>query len=110
MMLLAAALVFCGALLLCIAMDRHQVQVLMARLDRRTDRLVRIAGWLVLGLGFIPAVAAKGWAMGSVAWVSLCAAAILALVLLLTYRPRLLPRIGLAVLAIGGLSGLFSLL
>lgn len=109
-MLLAACLVFCGALLLCIAMDRHQTQILNARLTAPTDRLLRLLGYLLLGAAFFAACAAKGWAIGSVAWVALCSAAIVALVLLLTYMPRLLPRIGLVALVIGGISGLVTLL
>lgn len=110
MMLSAAALVFCGALLLCIAMDRHQSQVLMAKLSRHTGHLLRLFATLLLGAGYLVTAAVKGWAIGGVAWILLCTAAILVLVLLLTYMPRLLPRIGLAALAISGLSGLFILL
>lgn len=110
MLLLAAALIFAGMLGLCAAMERHQTQILMAHLTAPQTRLLRVAATLLLMAGFVAAIIARDWAIGSVVWVVLCGAASVCVVLLLTYMPRLLPRIGLAVLAIGGLSGLLTLL
>lgn len=110
MMLLAAALTFAGMLGLCAAMERHQGQILMAQLAPSRARLLRLTGWLLLVAGFAAAVTARGWAIGSVTWVSLCGAAAVCVVLLLTFYPRLLPRLGLLALVLGaaaGLTGLF---
>lgn len=106
----AAALTFAGMFGLCAAMERHQSQVLMAQLAPSQARLLRLVAWLLLIAGFAAAVAARSWAIGSVLWVSLCGAAAVCVVLLLTFYPRLLPRLALLALAVGAAAGLADLL
>lgn len=110
MLLLAAALTFGGMLGLCAAMERHQTQVLMAQLASSQVRLLRLAAALLLIAAFAATVTARGWAIGSVLWVALCGAATVCVVLLLTFYPRLLPRLGLLALTIGAAAGLADLL
>jgi len=106
----AAALTFAGMLGLCAAMERHQSQVLKAQLAPSQTRLLRLIASLLLLAGFAAAVVARGWPIGSVLWVALCGAAAVSVVLLLTFYPRLLPRLALLALAVGAAAGLAGLL
>nr|WP_187670131.1 DUF3325 domain-containing protein [Pseudomonas carbonaria] len=85
---LALALSYAGMAGLCLGMDRHHVQV-WPRKSRARQRLLRLAGWLLLAAALWPCLRAWGGAVGTVVWCGVLTAGALALVLLLPYRPRL---------------------
>lgn len=91
------ALAFSGFAALCLAMEKHQMELYGAR--RATParrRQLRAVGWLLLGAAFACCVAAAGWSVGPVLWLgSLTASAALLALGLLPYRPRLIVPLAL---------------
>lgn len=88
---------FAGFAALCLAMDKHQSELLGRRLARRRIRLLRCVAIATLAVAYACAVAVSGWRFGSVEWVGAIMIAALALTLLLPYRPLWIVR-----LAVGG--------
>ncbi|MGC4027631.1 MAG: DUF3325 family protein [Steroidobacteraceae bacterium] len=86
----------CGAgfAALALAMDRHARQVLEGGLVLRTRRLLRIAGWLLLAIALLVAMA--GWrpGVGAVVWVGWLSVAGLVLVFMLPNFSRRRERKG----------------
>lgn len=100
---LAFGLAYAGFLLLSLAMDRHHRDLLGGVPGRMRRWLFRIGGWALLGLSILPCGALWGWSFGAVAWCGVLTLAVLALVSLAPYAPRvallaapLLPALGLA--------------
>ncbi len=77
-----------GLLGLCLAMNRHHVQVLHGNPGRPRRLVLRLAGWSLLGVALCLSSQAWGWAIGPVAWFGLLSLAALGLVFLLPYAPR----------------------
>ena len=106
---LALALAYAGFTALCLAMERHYGEVFgLRRVPARRALALRITGWALLALSLPPCVVARGWAMGVVLWCGVLSAAVLPLVLLLPYAPRLaawlapaLPPIAALLLTLG---------
>ncbi|MFV0623598.1 DUF3325 domain-containing protein [Sphingomonas sp. ac-8] len=88
---------FAGFTALCLAMDKHQLELLGARLGRSDTRLLRSAAVVALTAAYACSVAVAGWRFGSVEWVGAIMIAALAMTLILPYRPRWIVR-----LAVGG--------
>ncbi|HEX7027873.1 MAG TPA: DUF3325 domain-containing protein [Gammaproteobacteria bacterium] len=98
MLLLALSLTYSAYTLLCLSMPKHYRHVTGAAADhRRSRRLFRVGGWLLIALSFASCVQAAGWQFGPVQWVGLLAAAGVLLVFLLPYKPK--TAAGLAVVA-----------
>lgn len=95
---LVLALSYAGMAGLCLGMDRHHQQVWKAKAPGR-QRLLRLAGWLLLAAALWPCLRAWGQAVGPVVWLGAQSAAAFALVSLLPYRPRLA----------AGIAGIFTL-
>ncbi|AVX87666.1 DUF3325 domain-containing protein [Pseudomonas sp. VE 196-7] len=99
-MLLALLLCYAGFSALCLSMPRHHDELLGNKPSARRARVLKLAGWLLLGLSLWAAVGANGWSFGLVDWFAVLMLSALALVLLLPYRPRLaLALAGLSLLA-----------
>lgn len=103
-LLLGAALSYAGMAALCLGMDRHHRQV-WTRTAPARQRALRIIGWLLLAAAIWPCVRAWGSSVGVVIWFGLLSAAVLVLVLLLPYRPKIAALL-MGVTAIGSLSTL----
>ncbi|MFJ3008459.1 DUF3325 domain-containing protein [Pseudomonas fluorescens] len=88
-MLLALLLCYTGFSALCLSMPRHHDELLGNKPSVRRARVLKLAGWLLLGLSLWAAVVAHGWSFGLVDWFAVLMLSALALVLLLPYRPRL---------------------
>jgi hypothetical protein len=86
--ILSAALCYAGMAGLCLAMDRHHSQVWKAKAPNR-QRLLRVAGWLLLALAVWPCVLIWDGAVGPVVWCGMLSVGAFVLVLLLPYRPRI---------------------
>lgn len=100
-MLLALLLCYAGFTALCLAMDRHHVELLGRKASPRRRQGLRLGGWLLLALSLWPAVAVPEWGLGLVQWCAMLMLSGALLVLLLPYRPRL-------VLSLAGVSLLAS--
>jgi len=79
-----------------LSMDRHQEQMLGRELGADAARAWRAAGWLALPLAAAPCLAAWGASVGAAAWLGVLTGAAMGVGLLLTYAPRLLPRVAAA--------------
>lgn len=85
---LALLTCYSGLLGLCLAIDRHHVQILQGKPGWPRRQLLRLSGWTLLGVALWLCSLTWGWAIGPVAWCGLLSAAALALVFLLAYAPR----------------------
>ncbi len=84
----AFCLAYAGLGGLCLAMGRHQRQVLGRELGRWPARALRLAGWCALTVAMVACVQGWGVSVGVVAWFGFLSAAGLALVFVLPYLPR----------------------
>lgn len=89
MIWLAMALSFSGFTALCLAMEKHQLDLYgKAGATPRRRRQLRALGWTTTAVACAGCVAAQGWAMGPVLWLgSMTAAGIVLTFWLLPYRP-----------------------
>lgn len=94
----AFCLSYAGLAALCLAMNRHQLQVWRRALAPGAARMLRVAGWWLVAGALLPCIGGWGTGIGVVAWFGLLSAAALALVFLLPYLPRF--SVGLAVPAL----------
>ena len=85
----ALAFAYIGMLTLCQGLERHYKQVWGKPPAARLRRVLRVAGWLSLGLSFWFCGLAWGWAMGPVGWFGMISLSGFSLLMLLPYRPRL---------------------
>lgn len=90
----AFCLAYAGLGALCLAMGRHQRQVLGRELARWPARMLRLVGWGLVAAAMLACTQGWGVSVGLVAWLGFLSAAGLALVFLLPYLPR--AGIGLA--------------
>lgn len=88
--LLAFLLSYGGLFVLCLAMPKHYRAMLgtNALSPGAVLLMIRIAGWLILGLSFAASAAAVGWAFGPVQWVGYLSMGGFVLVFGLPYAPR----------------------
>jgi uncharacterized protein DUF3325 len=101
--LAAICLAWVGMSCFCVAMTRHHRAVFGGTPARRTRLLLRVTGTMLLALSLAAAVSGAGWAFGSVQWGCAISVSALAMVLLVSYRPRWLLRATAAILLAGGL-------
>ncbi len=87
---------------LCLAMDKHRLDVFGKR-PAPPARGLRVVGWLLLVASFVAAVTDSGWALGPVLWLgALTGAGLLLVFWLLPYRPRAVVPVALALpMAVG---------
>ncbi len=104
--LAALALAFAGMAGLALAMDRHHEQVTgRAEVVPHTRRRVlRWVGSLLLALSLAACIGAWGATVGVTAWCGFLTAGGLLVGVLLTYAPRLAPRVSAATVLVAGLS------
>lgn len=102
---LAIALAYSGFTALCLAMEKHQLELYgKQRAGAQRMRAWRIVGWTLLGIAFAGCVHDTGWGLGPVVWLgALTVSGLFLAYALLPYRPRwiaplawTLPVIGLA--------------
>ncbi|WP_263262661.1 DUF3325 domain-containing protein [Pseudomonas sp. RIT-PI-S] len=88
-MLVAAMLCYAGFSALCLAMERHHLDLLGARPGAARQRALRLSGWVLLAVAMAVLIASGGWAMGLIRFCGLAMASAGLLVGLLPYRPKL---------------------
>ncbi|GJL61023.1 MAG: hypothetical protein NPIRA03_38800 [Nitrospirales bacterium] len=82
-----------GLLMLCLGMPKHYQAMLgqssfppnsfLARL------ILKIVGWLILGLSLVVAIATAGWSFGPVQWIGFLSIGGLTLIVVRSHAPRL---------------------
>lgn len=95
---------------LCLSLDRHHREVFQSRPGKRRVALLRTAGWVGIGLSLFVTGQVEGWAFAPVQWIGALTGAGLALVLLLSYRPRIVYPASAASLLVGSAAAFFLLL
>ncbi|MDL5365678.1 DUF3325 domain-containing protein [Xanthomonas sp. NCPPB 2654] len=107
---LGLCLAFSGFVALCLAMEKHQLELHGARRAAPARmRQLRIVGWLLLAAAFACCVTALGWTIGPVLWLgTLSASAALLTYGLLPYRPRAMVPLALAAPPLGLVAALLS--
>lgn len=108
----ALASAFSGFVALCLAMEKHQLDLYgRERATPRRRRGFRIVGWSLLALAFALCVSDSGWALGPVLWLgALTASGLLVALWLLPYRPRLVLPAACAAPVLAAVAGLLSYL
>ncbi|QXH47763.1 DUF3325 domain-containing protein [Pseudomonas xanthosomatis] len=102
-MLGVALIVFAGFAGLCLAMEKHFVELFRRKPTRPQLKALRAGGWALLALALVLAVQAQGWALGLVEWTALLMAGATLWVFGLPYQPRLLLGLAAASLVLGPL-------
>lgn len=97
MIVLCLALCFSGFGSLCLGIDRHYEQVFGHKPEALIRHLLRLLGWLLLGIASAPAILALGPSIGLALWASLLSLAAFAQTTLLSYRPSLIPALSLGI-------------
>lgn len=107
----ALLLAHAGFAALALAMDRHHraMWVKTRGCPRQLRPILTTAGTLALAASLAAALRAWPPANGAVAWFGLLTVAALALVLLLTYRPRFALAVGVTAAALGLAAGVASI-
>ncbi|WP_447963639.1 DUF3325 domain-containing protein [Nitrospira sp. Ecomares 2.1] len=110
--ILVFLLSYAGLFTLCLAMPKH-FQVMLGKpfLPSSPSMLIlKIVGWLILGLSFAMAVDTAGWSFGPVRWVGYLAIGGLTLIFGLPFAPRLVLLLGILTCCGGPLAVLVFLL
>lgn len=79
---------------LCLSQNRHHAEILGSKPGRQRVILLRVLGWLGIALSLLLAGSTEGWAFGPVQWIGALTGAGFVLVLLLSYKPRLVVAAG----------------
>jgi len=90
-MLVLISFSFAAMMLFCLAMTKHRKQVLEDEISSLTVRFFRPFAWLLLlFIGYL-SVDMYGWSIGPALFFGALTIAILLLILLLTYRAKIVP-------------------
>jgi hypothetical protein len=91
--ILVFLLSYSGLFTLCLAMPKHYQAILGQSSPPPNPSLVllilKIVGWLILGLSLVVAIATAGWSFGPIQWVGFLSLGGLTLIFVLSYTPRL---------------------
>ncbi|WP_417762933.1 DUF3325 domain-containing protein [Shewanella sp.] len=90
MSLLGFILAFIGFNLLCVNTGRNANKIVDVTLSQTQQRLLTLMGWVALIMSLWPMLTIDSIAIGLVNWAMLLTLAASSVVLLLTYRPKLL--------------------
>ncbi|KQP55246.1 iron transporter [Methylobacterium sp. Leaf399] len=101
---------FAALAALCLSLDRHHREVFRSRPGKRRVVALRLAGWVGIGLSLLLTGHVEGWDLGLVGWIGALTGAAVALVLLLSYRPRIVYPAGAGAFLVGACAGLLLLL
>jgi hypothetical protein len=94
-MLLLIALSFTSMVLFCLAMPKHRTQMLTNELSWLLVATCKPLAWFLLMVTFYLSVECYGWSIGPALFFGVLSAALLALILLLTYRPKIIPSLAI---------------
>ena len=103
-MLILTSLSFLVMVLFCLAMEKHRKQVFVQTMPKVAILLFRPLAWLALIFTAYLSVALFGWSIGPALLFGALTMATLLLILLLTYRAKIVPQLTIASLLIAGVS------
>lgn len=95
-MFVLTSLSFSAMVLFCLAMDKHRKQVLEQKVSTIAVRFFRPTAWLILLFTTYLSVNQFGWSIGISVLFGALTIATLVLILLLTYRARIVPQVAIA--------------
>jgi hypothetical protein len=106
----AMALAFSGFVALCLAMEKHQMDLHGAnRAGAKAMQRLRWTGWALTAAAFVVAVVARGWTIGPLWWLGAMTASGAVITFgLLPYRPRWMKPAALALPLIALMSMLLT--
>ncbi|MDF0732832.1 DUF3325 domain-containing protein [Pseudomonas entomophila] len=107
-MLSIAWLTFAGLAALCLAMEKHFVDLLGRKPQGRQLHVLCVAGWTLLSLALVLAVYWRGLAHGLVEWSAVLMAGLTLWVFGLPYLPRVLMGLAAAGLVLAPLLAVFA--
>lgn len=107
-MLSVALFTFAGLAALCLAMEKHFVELLGRKPQGRQLRTLRVAGWGLLLLALSLALHWRGVADGLVQWSAVLMAGLTLWVFGLPYQPRLLLGLAAASVVLAPLLAVFA--
>ncbi|NQY89977.1 MAG: DUF3325 domain-containing protein [Colwellia sp.] len=90
-MFLLSCLSFSTMVLFCLAMDKHREQIIDIELPQLFVRTFRPLAWLLLVMTFYISTELYGWSIGPAFFFGALTAALLPLILLLTYKAKIVP-------------------
>ncbi|MEH3116471.1 MAG: DUF3325 domain-containing protein [Methylorubrum populi] len=79
---------FAALAALCLSLNRHHAEVFDRRAERAAVLRLRVFGWSAIAVSLAVAGLCEGWHFGAVQWIGALTGAGVALVLLLSFRPR----------------------
>lgn len=103
-MLLLTSFSFLAMVLFCLAMNKHRKQVFVQTLPKSVILFFRPLAWLALLFTAYFSVALFGWSIGPALLFGALTIATLLLILLLTYRAKIVPQLAIASLLIVSVS------
>ena len=103
-MVLLTSLSFLAMVLFCLAMDKHRKQVLVQKMPKVATSLFRPLAWLALIFTAYLSVTLFGWSIDPAFLFGALTMATLLLIMVLTYRAKIVPQLALASLLIAGVS------
>jgi len=77
--------------LFCLAMEKHRKLIIPLALPSAVNTCFRPLAWLMLLLSFDLSVDLYGWSIGPAAFFGMLSGCLLPFILLLTYRPTIIP-------------------
>lgn len=107
-MLILASLSFSAMVLFCLAMAKHRGQVFEDKISIILVRLFRPFAWLLLLFTGYLSVDMYGWSIGPALLFGALTIAILSLILLLTYRAKIVPQFAIIMLLIASMNMLIG--
>lgn len=102
---LAFGLCYAGMAALSLGMEKHHAQVWTDSPKPLQQKLLRIAGWVLILLALVPSITGWNATVGVVTWAGMLSLGAIVFVLLLSYQPRIAASLGLVigVLSLAGL-------
>jgi len=94
-MLLLICLGFSTMVLFCMAMEKHRQQVINSEVPQYLSNSFRPMAWLLLVITFYMSGDLYGWSIGPAVFFGALTAALLALILLLTYKAEVVPLLAI---------------
>ena len=99
-MILLISLSFITMTFFCLAMSEHREQVISQEIPHNICCFFRPLAWLLLIVTCYISVTLYGGSIGPAAFIGSLSGALLALILLLTYRPHILPILSIFLVGI----------
>lgn len=99
-MILLISLSFITMTFFCLAMPKHRIQILPQKTDVKISLLFRPLAWLLLILTCYISVEYYGGSIGPTVFIGVLIAALVPLIFVLTYRPKMLPILSIALAGI----------